>query len=372
MELSVNSVGELLNKKANILIAEDENIIAKDISKTVSRLGYNVLDIVRNSGDVIKKATDLKPDLILMDIMLDDDSSGISAAEEIAEHFDIPIVYLTALADEETLQRAKITEPYGYVLKPFDAPTLNSSIEMALYKHEINQKLKRRTKQLEEEKIKSNKLLHNILPAEIVKELRDNGIISPRYYKSVTIMITDFEGFTSISSGMHPSTLVKELNEIFKNFDSIIDKYNLEKLKTMGDSYMVAGGLPKEIPDHAEKIVCAALDMQNYLEQRNINSRYKWRMRTGIHTGDVVAGVVGKNKFTYDIWGNTVNIASVMERNSQPGKVNITEATYLLISDNFECELHNKVEITGNGTLDMYFINQKKNETLEIPQERTD
>jgi len=345
---------------AKILIAEDENIIAIDISKTLQRLGYKVLGTARTGIDVISKAEDLRPDLVLMDIILDGEMSGIEAATTIMKNLDIPVIYLTALADDETLHKAKITEPFGYIIKPFDERTLHSSIEMALYKYKINLQLKERTLELENEKNRSNELLHNIFPAEIVKELKVNGSIKPREFPSVTLLFTDFQGFTSMVSEMPPQVLLNELNEMFRNFDSILDSYKLEKLKTMGDSYMVAGGLPEENGDHAERIVGAALEMQNYVEGRNRISKYKWAMRAGAHSGNVVAGVVGLRKFTYDVWGNTVNIANLMERYSLPGRITITSTTYELIKHKFICEFKEKVNVIGNGEVDTYFVIDKK------------
>ncbi len=344
---------------SSILIAEDENIIAKDIAKTLEKLGYSVAGFARTGHEIIEKAAWMKPDLVLMDIVLDGEMSGIEAAEKIMTWFDIPVIYLTALADDETLQRAKITEPFGYVLKPFDERILHSSIEMGLYKHKINTQLKIRTQELEQERNKSLQLLHNIFPSEIVKELKENGYVKPREFNNVTLLFTDFQNFTSIAANMHPTQLVNELNDIFKNFDSIIENHGLEKLKTMGDSYIVAGGLPKETDDHAVKVVSAALEMQEYIKNRQPVSGRKWEMRAGIHTGHVVAGVVGKNKYTYEVWGNTFNVASKMERLGIPGKINVTSNTYKLVKDCFECESFGEVEITGNGKIEMYLISSK-------------
>lgn len=345
-----------MQSDANILIAEDENIIAKDISNTLARLGYKVLGSVRTGRDIVKKAAELNPDLILMDIMLEGEMSGIEAAQQIITDFNIPVIYLTALADDETLHKAKVTDAFGYILKPFDERTLHSTIEMAIYKHKINTELVMRTKELEEEREKSDQLLHNIFPAGLIDELKETGGIAPRAYGAVTMLFTDFQGFTSISSGMPAKELVSELNDIFNNFDVILDRFGLEKLKTMGDSYMVGGGFPIETGDHALKVVAAALEMQNYLKKRNKESSYNWKMRAGVHSGDVVAGVVGKNKFTYDVWGNTVNLASIMERESEPGKVNITADTYELVKEYFDCDYRGELDVVGNGLVKMYFV----------------
>ncbi len=351
-----------MQDEVRIVVAEDESIIAIDISKTLEHLGYKVLGTSRTGLDTIKLAKTFKPDLVLMDIVLEDKMSGIEAAEIIINELNIPVVYLTAMADDETIQSAKITEPFGYVLKPFDERTLHSAIEMALYKYKINQQLKERTKELEEEKVRANRLLHNIFPNEVVRELQETGTIKTKEFPTVTLLFTDFQGFTEISSDMHPQELVTELNDVFKNFDSIIAKHQLEKLKTMGDSYMIAGGFPKETNDHAFKVINAAIEMQEYLKIRNCESKYKWEMRAGIHSGSVVAGVVGKNKYTYDVWGNTVNIASAMERHGLPGRINITSTTFDLIKDCFDCSYFGSIDITGNGKIEMYLIEKRRYE----------
>jgi len=351
-----------MDQETRIIVAEDESIIAIDIAKTLENLGYNVLGTARTGKDSINLARIFKPDLVLMDIILDDKMSGIEAAEIIMNELNIPVVYLTALADDETIQNAKITEPFGFVIKPFDERTLHSAIEMALYKYKINQQLKERTKELEEEKIRANRLLHNIFPSEIVKEIKATGKIKPKEFPMASLLFTDFQRFTEISSCMHPQELITELNDIFKNFDSIIEKHKIEKLKTIGDSYMVAGGLPEETNDHAFKVVNAAIEMQDYLQNRNINSKYKWEMRAGIHSGCIVAGVVGKNKFTYDVWGDTVNIANIMERNGIPGRVVVSAASYNLIRDCFDCSHLGNINISNNREIAMYLIDKRKYE----------
>lgn len=344
-----------MENKTTVLIAEDEQLIAKDISATLSRLGYEVKGMASTAEEVISKANVSKPDIILMDIMLEGKMTGIDAAEKIKSEADIPIIYLTALADNETIQKAKITEPFGYILKPYDERMLHSSIEMALYKHKMSSKLREKTRELEEEKKKSEKLLYNILPIDIVNEFKENGNILPRKHENVTLMFTDFEGFTSMASNLPPENLVFELNDIFKNFDTIIEKYGLEKLKTIGDSYMVAGGLPNETKLHAKNVIDASLEMNQFLASRNSSSSNKWNMRVGIHSGSVIAGVIGKNKFTYDVWGETVNIANRMEKNGEPGKINISESTYNIVKDEFKSSFYSTLTY-GKKNFKMYFV----------------
>jgi adenylate cyclase len=347
-----------------ILVAEDEKIIAIDIKNTLKGLGYDVIGIVSTGEEAIRLAGELRPDLVLMDIMLNGKMNGIEATKIILPQFDIPVIYLTALSDNETLDKAKITEPFGYVLKPYDARVLNSAIEMASYKHKIDSELRKKTRELEEEKIRTDRLLHNILPSEIVSEWKKYGFISPRYYSHISILFTDFHGFTDISSRLSPDVLVEELNDMFQNFDTIIESHNLEKLKTIGDTYMIGAGLPVEDDDHAIRITRAALDMQSYIRERNSTSKIQWLMRAGINSGQVIAGIVGTNKFTYDVWGDTVNIASRMESSSLPGRINISGATYDLIKEHFDCEYRGKLNAKGKGEIDMYFVNHSRGEQI--------
>ena len=203
-------------------------------------------------------------------------------------------------------------------------------------------------------------LLLNILPKEVAKELQVTGKATPRYYDSVSVMFTDFRAFTILTGHMTPDELVAELDACFIAFDAIIEKYQLEKIKTIGDSYMCAGGIPTPDENHLLKIVKAGLEILDYVSTYNDHRQEKglepWKIRIGIHVGPVVAGVVGKKKYAYDIWGSTVNIASRMESNGEPGKVNISAATYELIKDFYECTYRGKISAKNIGEIDMYFI----------------
>ena len=213
---------------------------------------------------------------------------------------------------------------------------------------------------LDQQKNEIENLLLNILPAEVAHELKTTGHSTPRQYESVSVMFTDFKGFTTIADKMDPDHLVKELDDCFIAFDGIIEKYQLEKIKTIGDSYMCAGGIPTPDENHVLKIVKAGLEIQQYIATNNERRQEKglepWLVRIGIHVGPVVAGVVGKKKYAYDIWGSTVNIASRMESNGEPGKVNISSATYELIKDYYECSYRGKISAKNIGEIDMYFI----------------
>lgn len=214
----------------------------------------------------------------------------------------------------------------------------------------------KRTLELHAEKARSDELLSNILPDKIARELRENGSSIPQRFDEVTVVFTDFKGFTNAVATLPPRKVVEELNDIFRHFDDIIAAHGVEKIKTVGDSYMIAGGVPVAVPDHAQRCAAMLFAMFDYIEERNRASPIKWDMRAGMHSGAVVAGVVGKHKFTYDIWGDTVNIASRMESASEPGRINVSAYTYSLLQSHFKGVYRGKLDAKGKGEVDMYFL----------------
>ena len=221
-------------------------------------------------------------------------------------------------------------------------------------------------KALEAEKKRSEELLLNILPAKIADELKTRNEVEPRHYNSATIMFTDFKDFTRLAEASEPRTLVNDLNQYFSAFDEIIERHNLEKLKTIGDAYMCAGGLPEENRTHPIDACRAALEIQEFMTRANIQREKMrlppWDLRIGLHTGPVMAGVVGKKKFTYDIWGDAVNVAARMESNGEAGRIALSESTYHRVKDQFECEHRGPIEAKNKGVLDTYFLNRLKPE----------
>ncbi|OMP30755.1 adenylate/guanylate cyclase domain-containing protein [Mangrovimonas sp. DI 80] len=221
---------------------------------------------------------------------------------------------------------------------------------------------------IEKEKQRSDQLLLNILPEETAKELKESGKVTSHRFESVSVLFTDFVGFTKYSESLTPEALVETVDFYFSKFDEIIEKYGLEKIKTIGDAYMCVGGLPFEIEDHAKKIVKAALEIVTFVEEisKNQHTEKNFNIRVGIHTGSVVAGVVGSKKFAYDVWGDTVNIASRMESNSEEGRINISASTYQLIQDEFECEYRGEVDVKNKGMMKMYFVVHPSNSKQSI------
>jgi adenylate cyclase len=228
-----------------------------------------------------------------------------------------------------------------------------------------NTELEEKNETIEIEKERSESLLLNILPEKIAKELKMNGKAKTRYHNNVSVLFTDFVNFSGISEMLSPEQLVEDLDHCFKNFDKIIEKYELEKIKTIGDAYMCAGGLTVEQPDHAQRVIKAAIEIQFFLQSLKKEKQAKkqpfFEARIGIHVGPIIAGVVGLKKFAYDIWGDTVNVASRMESSGEPGRVNISEDTYNQVKDDFAFEYRGKVEAKNKGKIDMYYVLESYN-----------
>lgn len=219
-------------------------------------------------------------------------------------------------------------------------------------------------KEVEIQKQRSEDLLLNILPGEVAEELKAKGSAEAKLMDEVSVLFTDFKDFTPISQQLTPKELVAEINECFSAFDIIVQEHGVEKIKTIGDSYMAAGGLPTANKSHAKDVILAALAIQKFMEEhqkkREKENRTYFNTRIGIHSGPVIAGIVGIKKFAYDIWGDTVNIASRMENSSDVGKINISGTTYERVKDQFHCVYRGKQSVKGVGEVDMYFVEGKK------------
>jgi class 3 adenylate cyclase len=220
-----------------------------------------------------------------------------------------------------------------------------------------HKKQKSANAQLSVEKKKSEELILNILPEQVAKELKEKGMSFANQYDPVTVILTDFVSFTTVGEKFSPNQLVGELNACFKAFDDMLDKYHIEKIKTVGDAYLCVAGLPGKNKNHAIDAVNFAIHMRDFmLRRRNQLGEATFQMRIGVHTGGVIAGIVGTRKYAYDIWGDTVNTAARMEQNSEPGKINISHSTYELVKDKFACNYRGEIEAKRKGKLQMYFV----------------
>lgn len=289
------------------------------------------------------------------------------------------------LAIKDTIYNTNTDKKLGTLQFTFDLEKKESQIDLLSKEQELQQQVIRRQKfvrnsfiagfavvllfagvffrqrnRISKEKHRSEELLLNILPEKTAAELKETGKAKTKRFESVSVLFTDFKNFTQASEELTPEELVEEINHCYSEFDRIVSKYGIEKIKTIGDSYMCAGGLPVPNDTHPFDIIAAALEMTLFIE-RNKKDRIEkglpyFELRLGIHTGPVVAGIVGIKKFAYDIWGDTVNTASRMESSGEVGKLNISGATYELVKDKFTCIYRGKVEAKNKGLIDMYFV----------------
>ena len=225
----------------------------------------------------------------------------------------------------------------------------------------LEQIINKRTEDLIIEKEKTEALLANVLPKNTANEIMEKGKATKTKYNFVTVLFSDIQGFTKIAEETNPEILIDELDKFFFYFDSVVEKFGIEKIKTIGDAYMCAGGIPEKNRTNPVEVILAALEMKGYMtrlkESSEIEGMKFWDIRIGIHTGTVVAGVVGQKKLSYDIWGDTVNTASRMESSGEAGKINISGTTYEFVKEFFTCEFRGKMPVKYKGELEMYFVN---------------
>lgn len=233
---------------------------------------------------------------------------------------------------------------------------------------ELEREVALRTEQLRGEKQKSDTLLLNILPEEVAEELKEKGFAQARLHNDVTVLFTDFVEFTRYSEMLAPAEIVAELDGCFKAFDEIVTRHGLEKIKTIGDAFMAVAGLPLPHTNGAAATVRAALDIREYIRQRRLQRPDSFDIRIGVHSGPVVAGIIGVKKFAYDVWGDTVNTASRMEQSSEPGRINISAATQALIGGDFACVYRGEVAAKGKGVMGMYFVESAHNAAIAVAQ----
>lgn len=298
--------------------------------------------------------------------------------ESSLEHFRDHVAYRDSIRNLEAVQEmADLRTDYEVSQKQTEVDLLNEQkrnqriitigtviglilvglIAAGLYRR--NRFIKRTNEIIATERDRSDNLLLNILPEKTAAELKEYGKVKADSFDSVSVLFTDFKGFTSISEKLSPELLVQSVDHYFSKFDEIMEKHGLEKIKTIGDAYMCAGGLPFPSEDHAERMILAAREIVDFVKESKENgelSQAPFDIRVGINTGPVVAGVVGTKKFSYDIWGDTVNVASRMESNSEPGKINISENTYKLVKDKFNCTFRGEIDVKNRGSLKMYFV----------------
>lgn len=360
----VATVGRPRGKATGRILVVDDNESNRDVlGKRLQREGYTVSSAA-NGRAALEMVGDGAFDLVLLDIMMPE-VDGFEVLQRMkgdASLCDIPVIMISALDEIQSVVRCIETGAEDYLQKPFDPVLLRARIGACLEKKRLRDEQKRKTLELEKaieenetQRCVTESLLRNILPSKIADELRTNGHVEPSYFEDVTILFCDFVGFTRATEHLAAEDLVNVLHTYFTAFDRIVTAYGLEKLKTIGDSYMLAGGLPVRNPSHPVDAVMAALDIVKAVEGLACEET-PWRVRVGLHTGPVIAGVVGIKKFAYDVWGESVNFSNRMESAGSPNRVNISGRTYSRVKDFFTCESRGKVKIKEGTEEEMYFV----------------
>jgi class 3 adenylate cyclase len=335
--------------KATILVVDDETDNLRIVTDYLRQANPDYRILQAKNGQIALKIVEKEmPDLVLTDwnmpIMDGLELLKFIKAEE--RYAQIPVIMQTANTEDSHLKQAFDAGVMDYIKKPLSHLELLARVRSAL--------------DLTRAKQETETLLLNILPKEVAEDLKKYGKTEGKNYSLVSVLFTDFKNFTKITEKLNPQQVIEELNTCFLAFDEICERHNLEKIKTIGDAYMCAGGLPIANETNPVDAVQAGLEMQAWMAQWKAEKEAKgelaWELRLGIHSGPVVAGVVGKNKFAYDIWGDTVNLASRMESSGEAGKVNISGATYELVKDNFQCTYRGKIEAKNKGEVEMYFV----------------
>lgn len=347
-----------------ILVVDDDAANRDMLSKRLEREGYQTV-IAQDGREALLRLSEQAFDLVLLDFMMPEmsGSEALEAIKSTPATAHIPVIMISAMNDSEKVVSCIAMGAEDYLPKPFDPVLLRARVGATLEKKYMRDEEQKRAVQLasalheaEEQKRMAHEMLRNILPDEIAKELLAKGSVEPKYFEDVTIGFTDFVGFTLSTEQIAAEDLVVSLHEYFTAFDRIIQRYGLEKLKTIGDSYMFAGGLPVRTPSHPVDAVLASFELQRAAEEISQRPGMPvWKMRIGLHTGPVIAGVVGIRKFAFDVWGSSVNFASRMESSGAPGSINISEQTYSRVRDFIRCEPRGKVSTKDKVAVDMYF-----------------
>ena len=297
-------------------------------------------------------------DLVLLDLMM----PGISGYDVLLtlkadpKLHEIPVIMISALNELDSIVRCIEAGADDYLAKPFDPILLRARVGSSLDKKHLRDREREMIEALRVEKERSEQLLLNILPRAIVTRLNGGEAVIADRLRDVTILFADIVGFTRIASGMTAADLVHMLNQLFSEFDRLAIEHGVEKIKTAGDNYMLAGGLPDPRPDHARAVAEMALAMLEVVERTSRNLAVALQMRIGIHTGDVVAGVIGTHKFVYDIWGDTVNIAGRMESHGMPGRIHVSADTHRHLDGHFHLEPRGTVEIRGKEPMETFLL----------------
>lgn len=345
---------------ARLLAVDDDTLNRDMLMRRLDKLGYEVAEAA-TGREALSKLKDGNFDLVLLDILMPD-LDGFQTLEFIKadprlKH--IPVIMLTALDDVDSTVRCIEAGAEDYVPKPFNPVVLRARITASLEKKRLRDQEQAFLAQLQVERTKSDRLLLNVLPKAIAERLKAGQRTIVDSFIDATVLFADIVGFTRISARQSPQRTVQLLNEIFSSFDRVAEQLELEKIKTIGDAYMMVSGVPMIRADHAEVCAAAAFEILEAVKAFNRRHQLDWSIRIGMNSGPVVAGIIGTKKFAYDLWGDTVNIASRMESHGKPGFVQVSEVTRKLLEGKYDFEPMGLIEIKNAPPMPTYLLQRK-------------
>lgn len=348
------------NQTGRILLVDDNRLNRLQLSRVLLHLGYEV-ELAVDGQQAMGLIEASRYDLMLLDIMMPA-MNGYQVLEQMKVDgiTDLPVIVISALDDLESIVRCIEMGAEDYLTKPFDTVLLKARVGASLEKKRLRDQERETWRQLQREQEKSEQLLLNVLPRPIADRLKKGEKLIADSFNDVTVLFADITDFTQLSADLSARDLVHLLNKLFSLFDRLADVYLLEKIKTIGDSYMVAGGLPTPRADHAGAVADMSLAMLEAAENFAVEVSRPITMRMGIHSGHVVAGVIGTKKFSYDMWGDTVNTADRMQSHGLPGRIQVSETSYELLRDAFEFEERGPTQIKGIGLMQTYLLCGRK------------
>lgn len=344
-----------------VLIVDDQPFNRDLLARHIHRMGHES-EMAENGQIALEKLRAGHFDLMLLDIMM-----PVMSGYEVLEHMredealrNIPVIVVSAATDRQSVVRCIELGATDYLFKPFDRVLLRARVSGSLMRKAWYDQKQEYLRRIEESQMQSEKLLLNILPAPIATRLKAGEEPIADQIEDATVLFADLVGFTEYAADRSPAEVVNTLNQAYTYFDDIIRRYQLEKIKTIGDAYMAVGGVPFPLDDHAHLSAHAALEMQAALHRINTALGTNLQIRIGLSSGPLVAGVIGRHKFSYDVWGDTVNTASRIQSIAEPGRIRVSAGVYFRIRDEFELQALPPTEVKGKGLLETYILLKKK------------
>lgn len=345
------------DQPASILVVEDSPINQRQLQYLLTKQGYTVF-VANHGKEALALLEHLRPDLMLLDVIMPE-LDGLTLCrllKEDAATSDIPVIFISSLDNTADKLSGFNAGGVDYITKPFHPAEVLARISTHLKLRQLQQQLAENNHQLALEKQKSEALLLNVLPARVARELMEHGSCTPQYFPEVTVGFVDIVQFTATAARLDPAFLISELNVLFTAFDRIVEAQQCERMKTIGDAYLFAAGIPEPRTDHGRAAALSALEMIAYLKKRNQRNPQQWQVRIGLHSGPVIGGIVGTKKYIYDIFGDTVNIAARLESLSEPMRINVSESFCQGLGREFIFSCPLNVEMKGKGIQPTCFL----------------